>query len=71
VGSRLDRIVINFDEITSNYESGLVDKLRHFGLEGEFLETWVPDPNPVKSVINLADSAAEAEYAALYKTIAL
>ena len=61
MGSRLDRIVINFDEITSNYESGLVDKLRHFGLEGEFLETWVPDPNPVKSVINLADSAAEAE----------
>ena len=53
--------MINFDEITSNYESGLVDKLRHFGLEGEFLETWVPDPNPVKSVINLADSAAEAE----------
>ncbi len=61
MGSRLDRIVIDFDEITSNYELGLVDKLRHFGLEGEFLETWVPDPNLVKSVINLADSAAEAE----------
>lgn len=55
-----ERIVINLDEMLSLYESNLVDKLRHFGLEADFLETWVPDADPVKSVINLVDAATVA-----------
>ena len=57
------RLKIDLDEITSSYEVGLIDKLRHFGLEAEFLETWVPDPDPVKSVINLVDAAVEGSVA--------
>ena len=59
-----DTIKIDFEKITSTYEVGLVDTLRHFGLDAEFLETWVPDPNVVKSIINLADAAIEANLSA-------
>jgi len=55
-----ERIVTDLDEMLSLYESNLVDKLRHFGLEADFLETWVPDADPVKSVINLVDAAIVA-----------
>ena len=60
MGASSNRITIDFAKITSIYESGLVDTLRHFGLDAEFLETWVPDSNVVKSVMNLADAAIEA-----------
>ena len=56
-----DTIKIDFEKITSTYEAGLVDTLRHFGLDAEFLETWVPDPNVAKSIINLADAAIEGK----------
>ena len=55
-----DRIVIDLDKMIQSYETDLVDKLRHFGLEADIFETWVPDSDPVKSILNLVDSAGEA-----------
>ncbi|SVB28753.1 uncharacterized protein METZ01_LOCUS181607, partial [marine metagenome] len=55
-----DRIVIDLDKMIESYETGLVDKLRHFGLQADIFETWVPDSDPVKSILNLIDSAGEA-----------
>ena len=55
-----DRIVIDLDKMIESYETDLVDKLRHFGLETDIFETWVPDSDPVKSILNLIDSAGEA-----------
>ena len=55
-----DRIVIDLDKMIESYETDLVDKLRHFGLEADIFETWVPDSDPVKSILNLVDSAGEA-----------
>ena len=55
-----DRIVIDLDKMIESYETDLVDKLRHFGPEAEIFETWVPDSDPVKSILNLIDSAGEA-----------
>ena len=53
-------ITINLDEVIESYETGLVDKLRQFGVEGDLFETWVPDPNPAKSIINLMDASNDA-----------
>ncbi len=53
-------ITIDLDEVTESYETGLVDKLRQFGVEGDLFETWVPDPNPAKSIINLMDASQVA-----------
>jgi hypothetical protein len=50
-------VFIDLDEVTATYESDLVDKLRNFGVGGELFETWVPDPDPIKSIVNLVDSA--------------
>ena len=55
-----DRIVIDLHKMIESYETDLVDKLRHFGLEADIFETWVPDSDPVKSILNLVDSAWEA-----------
>tara|TARA_Y100000588_G_scaffold382400_1_gene469807 strand:- start:5165 stop:6406 length:1242 start_codon:yes stop_codon:yes gene_type:complete len=58
--NKKDRIVIDLDRLIESYETDLVDKLRHFGLETDIYETWVPDSDPVKSILNLVDSAWEA-----------
>ena len=53
-------VPISLDEITENYEKGLLDQLRGFGVEGELFETWVPDPDPTNSILNLAEAAITA-----------
>lgn len=58
--TQIEPITINLDEVIESYETGLVDKLRQFGVEGDLFETWVPDPNPAKSIINLMDASHDA-----------
>tara|TARA_A100001037_G_C15085019_1_gene606225 strand:+ start:346 stop:1557 length:1212 start_codon:yes stop_codon:yes gene_type:complete len=53
-------IQISLDKITEDYEQGLLDQLRGFGVEGELFETWVPDPDPTNSILNLAEAAVTA-----------
>ena len=53
-------VPISLDEITEQYEKGLLDQLRGFGVEGELFETWVPDPDPTNSILNLVEAAIMA-----------
>ena len=54
------KVTLDFSSILENYETSLVDQLRNFGLDGEIFETWVPDSDPMKSLVNLVDSTVES-----------
>jgi hypothetical protein len=49
---------IHYESLVESFEDGLLNKLRGHGVEEhEFLEMWVPDPDPVKSVLNMVEAA--------------
>lgn len=49
---------IDYESLVESFEDGLLNKLRGHGVEEhEFLEMWVPDPDPVKSVLNMVEAA--------------
>ena len=58
--SNIPTITIDFSSIIESYETSLVNQLRNFKLEESIFETWVPDPDPAKSIINLLDSVIES-----------
>ena len=39
------------------FEEALVTKLRGHGAEADYLEMWVPDEDPVKSILNMVEAA--------------
>lgn len=49
---------VEFDKLVADYDSGLFTKLRGFGGAAGFLETWVPDADPVESICNMLDAAS-------------
>jgi len=55
-------LTIDLAEVTETYEKGLLDRLRGFGAEESIFETWVPDANTEKSILNLIDAASEARF---------
>ncbi len=50
--------VVDYEQVTGSYESTLNTQLRGFRGGARFLEHWVHDPDPVKSVINMIEAAA-------------
>ena len=50
--------VIDYEQVTGAYEATLNTQLRGFRGGARFLEHWVHDPDPVKSVINMIEAAA-------------
>ncbi len=48
---------IDYEQLLVEYEKGLVDNLRGFGVTAEYLESWVPDEDPVKSLCNMIEAA--------------
>jgi hypothetical protein len=50
--------VVDYDQVTGTYVSGLNTQLRGFRGGARFLEHWVHDPDPVKSIINMIEAAA-------------
>ncbi|TPV97240.1 MAG: hypothetical protein B7733_00555, partial [Myxococcales bacterium FL481] len=50
----------DFDALMDNYRTGLVNKLRGFGAEAEYLDVWVPDSDTTKSLLNLVEAVALA-----------
>jgi len=55
-------IRIDFDELINNYDTNLLDNLRGFGKNQEYLKYWVPGTSTQKSFQNLIDALAEAQY---------
>ncbi|MDB5599486.1 MAG: hypothetical protein JWN71_1530 [Xanthobacteraceae bacterium] len=50
--------VLDYDQLVAEFESKLVTQLRSFGADAaEYLEMWVPDENPVKSILNMVEAA--------------
>jgi hypothetical protein len=50
--------VVDYEQVTGSYETTLNTQLRGFRGGARFLEHWVHDPDPVKSVINMIEAAA-------------
>ncbi len=48
---------VDYERLLVEYEKGLVDTLRGFGVAAEYLESWVPDEDPVKSLCNMVEAA--------------
>ncbi|MCB2101828.1 MAG: hypothetical protein KDE22_13205 [Rhodobacterales bacterium] len=51
---------LDFDRLSADYASGLVDTLRGFGAGAEILELWVADEDPTTSLVNMIDAAQAA-----------
>lgn len=49
--------LVDYDQVTGTYESGLNTQLRGFRGGARFLEHWVHDPDPVKSIVNMIEAA--------------
>lgn len=49
--------ILDYDALVQEFEDGLVNNLRLHGVGDDFLEMWVPDPDPVKGVLNMAEAA--------------
>lgn len=52
---------INFSELSKQYERNLVDQLRGFGKEKEYLKYWVPGTDNISSFKNLIDALVEGK----------
>jgi hypothetical protein len=55
-------VKINFDELINNYDDNLLDNLRGFGKEKEYLKFWVPGTSQLQSFNNLIDALIEANF---------
>ncbi len=50
-------VVFDFEQLTADFNRKLVTQLRNHGADSQYLETWVPDEDPIKSAFNMAESA--------------
>ena len=48
---------IRYEEIVSAYEEGLRTQLRGFRPAHDFLDTWVHDEDPARSILSMVESA--------------
>jgi hypothetical protein len=48
---------VNYEALVKAFEEALVTKLRGHGAEADYLEMWVPDEDPVKSILNMVEAA--------------
>lgn len=57
--------ILDYADLVRRYETGLVETLRSFGFQSEYLELWVPDEDLTRSLLNLFDAAAEVGHRSL------
>lgn len=51
--------ILDYADLVARYESGLIENLRSFGFQTEYLDLWVPDEDLTRSLLNLFNAAAE------------
>jgi hypothetical protein len=51
---------IIYEEMVQEFQGSLLTQLRGHGLAIDYLETWVPDADPVKSILNMVEAAEAA-----------
>tara|TARA_B110000971_G_C20015470_1_gene503712 strand:- start:995 stop:2152 length:1158 start_codon:yes stop_codon:yes gene_type:complete len=54
-------LAVNLKELIKSYDQNLLDNLRGFGKEDEFLKFWVPGIDEYQSFLNLVDALVETE----------
>ncbi len=52
---------INFKDLISSYDQNLLNNLRGFGKENEYLKFWVPGTDNYQSFLNLIDALIESK----------
>ena len=57
--SSINDNILDYADLVARYETGLVDNLRSFGFQTEYLDLWVPDEDLTRSLLNLFNAAAE------------
>ena len=63
-------IKIDFNDLLDNYNTNLLDNLRGFGRNEEYLKFYVPGTSSIKSFYNLIDAFVECqqlEFVIFYK----
>lgn len=48
---------VRYEEIVDEYERGLQTRLRGFRPAHDFLDTWVHDPDPARSILSMLEAA--------------
>lgn len=51
------KAVFDYEPLMADFNQKLNTQLRSHGADSEYLEMWVPDEDPVKSMLNMAESA--------------
>lgn len=53
-------ITFDYEALMADFNRKLVTQLRGHSADSEYLETWVPDEDPVRSVLNMVEAALSA-----------
>ncbi len=48
---------LSYEDLVHAFEEALMTKLRGHAAEADYLEMWVPDEDPVKSLLNMVEAA--------------
>jgi hypothetical protein len=48
---------LNYEELVEDFKRKLLTQLRGHSSDTDYLETWVPEDDPVKSILNIVESA--------------
>lgn len=48
---------VNYEDLVREYNGRLISQLRNHGASVSYLEMWVPDEDPCKSIFNMAEAA--------------
>ena len=54
-------LTINLKHLINSYDQNLLDNLRGFGKEDEYLKFWVPGTDNYQSYVNLVDALIESK----------
>lgn len=57
--------VFDYEPLLADFNHKLNTQLRGHGADSDYLEAWVPDEDPVKSILNMAESAIASGCAAM------
>jgi hypothetical protein len=49
--------MLNYEELMADFNHKLMTQLRGHSADNEYLETWVPDEDPVLSILNMVEAA--------------
>ena len=52
---------LNYERLTADFANDLLHNLRNHGAAEDCLETWVPDEDPIKSILNMVEAAQSAD----------